>query len=428
MPIVGGPTTGTGLLVGLADDQRGAANAFLDNLNDSLMVTNGSTVASVLIGDLWWNGAVDAGNDFLRGGAASDKIWGDFGTGGDFGVPEGTARPAGVGGDDQLYGADGDDSMYGGAGADFIYGEAGTDLIYGGDGTDYLYGDQTNTLDDLPRGGAERLYGGNGNDYMYGGWLGDTLYGGSDNDYLFGGGSGIEFGLAEADDLYGGAGQDFLYGYDGADTLRGEAGADQIIAGAGNDKAYGGADVDNVAGGAGNDTAYGGDANDRVDGNDGRDSLAGGAGNDVVFGEGQNDKVSGGSGNDTVYGGSDNDTVMGSTGIDVLLGDGGADRFVFADGGASNRDTITDFVRGTDRIALDNDTFRVGSALTASEFRVVATVAELSGIDASDRIVFVRADATLYYDRDGRGGAAASAFATVTGATTLSLSDLTVVD
>jgi Ca2+-binding RTX toxin-like protein len=44
-----------------------------------------------------------------------------------------------------------------------------------------------------------------------------------------------------------------------------------------------------------------------------------------------------------VTGGSGNDVLVGGTGNDILTGGGGFDRFVFAEAGPANVDTITDY-------------------------------------------------------------------------------------
>jgi Ca2+-binding RTX toxin-like protein len=50
----------------------------------------------------------------------------------------------------------------------------------------------------------------------------------------------------------------------------------------------------------------------------------------------------GGAGNDTVTGGTGDDVLVGGTGNDILTGGGGNNRYVFAESGAANLDTITD--------------------------------------------------------------------------------------
>lgn len=54
----------------------------------------------------------------------------------------------------------------------------------------------------------------------------------------------------------------------------------------------------------------------------------------------------------TLKGGAGNDTLNGNGGKDVLVGNGGNDTFVFDTASEAHGDTISDFVRGADRIDL----------------------------------------------------------------------------
>jgi Ca2+-binding RTX toxin-like protein len=92
--------------------------------------------------------------------------------------------------------------------------------------------------------------------------------------------------------------------------------------------------------------------------------LAGPALNDVINGLGGNDTITGLAGNDTLNGGIGNDILDGGVGNDDLIGDAGADRMTGGLGSdifrylaitesgiaAATRDTITDFLVGTDII------------------------------------------------------------------------------
>ena len=103
-----------------------------------------------------------------------------------------------------------------------------------------------------------------------------------------------------------------------------------------------------------------------ITGNSGANRLGGGGGNDIFMGSGGRDVIQGNSGNDRIDGGS---------GSDRLSGNAGSDQFVFKSV-AEARDTITDFVSGSDRIDLSaidavaggaNDTFHF---IGAAEFGV----------------------------------------------------------
>jgi serralysin len=76
------------------------------------------------------------------------------------------------------------------------------------------------------------------------------------------------------------------------------------------------------------------------------DSLTGGAANDTL---------KGGAGNDNLNGKGGNDTLIAQGGADTVTGEAGADVFVFelaSDSTPRSKDTITDFLSGTDIIDL----------------------------------------------------------------------------
>ncbi len=136
------------------------------------------------------------------------------------------------------------------------------------------------------------------------------------------------------------------------------------------------------------------------------DTLDGGSGKDTLIGGEGNDHLIGGLSNDTLLGGDGDDTLIGGNGNDVLTGGTGSDHFVFAvaPNAATNKDTITDFVSGTDELHFNRNVFTglggVG-VLTEAEF-YSGTAAH----DTSDRIIYNMATGALYYDADGTGGVA----------------------
>jgi Ca2+-binding RTX toxin-like protein len=91
----------------------------------------------------------------------------------------------------------------------------------------------------------------------------------------------------------------------------------------------------------------GNDLNNNLTGNAFANNLEGGAGNDTLNGAAGNDQLDGGAGNDVLIGG---------LGTDTLTGGSGADTFVFnllsELGLGANRDVITDFTTGVDKIDL----------------------------------------------------------------------------
>ena len=86
------------------------------------------------------------------------------------------------------------------------------------------------------------------------------------------------------------------------------------------------------------------------------DTMTEAAGNDDLAGGKGDDLLSGGGGADTLAGGTGDDTLQGGVGRDQLAGGAGADTFRFASaaeaGNGANRDRITDFTSGADRIDL----------------------------------------------------------------------------
>lgn len=170
-------------------------------------------------------------------------------------------------------------------------------------------------------------------------------------------------GTVFADYLYGRAGDDFLYGYGGDDLLDGGTGIDVMRGGTGSDTYR----VDNESDralesvGEGTDTVivsngyyalWAGSSIERL-----TTSFTGGAGligNEFanrIEGNIGNDYLKGGAGADTILGFGGDDILFGNAGVDRLTGGAGRDIFVFTDEDHS-RDTITDFVSGTDKIDL----------------------------------------------------------------------------
>jgi Ca2+-binding RTX toxin-like protein len=108
------------------------------------------------------------------------------------------------------------------------------------------------------------------------------------------------------------------------------------------------------------------------------------------------------------------DTLAGGAGNDSLTGGAGADVFLFdtALNAASNTDTIVGFVRGADKIHLDDDVFTSltgGVALTGAQFRTGAGAS--AALTSEQRIIYDQSTGALYYDADGVGGVAAVQFA-----------------
>jgi Ca2+-binding RTX toxin-like protein len=158
-------------------------------------------------------------------------------------------------------------------------------------------------------------------------------------------------------------------------------------------------------------------------------SAADGTGNalaNILTGNAAANLLRGGAGNDALKGGGGNDSLHGGDGSDALRGGDGLDRLVFDRPlGPGNVDHILDFVRGQDKIALENAVFKT---LAAGALAPAAFVVGTAAADASDRIIYDPATGALLYDSDGTGAAAAVQFAVLdTVPTTLAASDFLVI-
>jgi len=153
-----------------------------------------------------------------------------------------------------------------------------------------------------------------------------------------------------------------------------------------------------------------------------------GNGNDNTFiGTTQDDVFVGNGGNDTLTGGDGADTfVFGQVHEQVVTGDDDeVQTYVDTAFNLTGIDTITDFLSGVDKIALNIDQF---TSLTVGSFtadNLVCSVGAAAG-DANDFLLFDTSTGALSYDADGSGAGAAVQFATLTGVTSLSASDIEV--
>jgi Ca2+-binding RTX toxin-like protein len=169
---------------------------------------------------------------------------------------------------------------------------------------------------------------------------------------------------AADDTIFGFAGDDSLPG----GLLAGGGGNDIIFGGAGNDSIVGGMGNDILFGEAGNDTINAGQGNDAASGGDGIDNITGGAGNDNLSGDLGTDRLTGGPDADVLTGGPDADIFVLTTLTDSLV--------------ITGNDTITDFLAGTDKIAIGH-TIPAGSFNTNGPFSIPGTddlATDLSGI------------------------------------------------
>ena len=255
---------------------------------------------------------------------------------------------------------------------------------------------------------------------LIGGGFNDTLTGNNTNNALSGG--------AGNDTLVGGLGDDNLTGGLGLDRFTVASGIDTIT-----DLGAGGVDILTIDAGATANatvtaawkaavtTTNSGVANITTNGlavnlaavitGTGSFNVTNTGIATTLTGSGLVDTLTGGTGNDTVLGGAGNDMLIGKAGNDSLTGGAGSDTFWFdtAANATTNRDTITDFVSGTDKLQ-----FSV-SALTA-----LGTIGQFiandprfwssaTGVahDLDDRLIYNTASGILSYDSDGTGAVAA---------------------
>jgi len=144
-----------------------------------------------------------------------------------------------------------------------------------------------------------------------------------------------------------------------------------------------------------------------------------GSGNElanIITGGAANDMLSGMSGNDVLRGGAGNDTIAGGFGADQLTGGLGADRFDFRTfENAAFKDTITDFVHGTDLIGIDRAAFTAFAADPAGTLDISAFALGIAATTANQHLIYNQASGALYYDADGVGGTAQIQIAALSG-------------
>ncbi|HEX8840587.1 MAG TPA: cadherin-like domain-containing protein, partial [Sphingomicrobium sp.] len=228
-------------------------------------------------------------------------------------------------------------------------------------------------------------------------------------------GPGTFTGTSAADTLSASNFDDTLVGLAGNDTLRGLAGNDVLRGGAGNDLLDGGADMD---------TADYSDATAAV-----RVSLAvttsqntGGSGSDTLVGI---ENLLGSAYGDTLTGDAGANRLNGGGGGDTLSGGVGADTFVFdVLTTTANRDTIKDFVSGTDTIELATGAFSALAGYAAGQLDAGELTLGTAATNASQHLIYDSKTGNLMYDADGSGSGAAVTIAVLTGHPTILASDI----
>ena len=318
-----------------------------------------------------------------------------------------------------IVGTEGADRIEGTDNADTIDGLGGNDILTGGAGND--------TID-----------GGRGHDRMIGGAGDDTYIVDTTNDVIVEGGSGGFDTVLAATQVYilptyveklvfTTGGSHIGYGNAGANVLVGPPSGNAILNGlAGNDTLDDGGARASMNGGEGNDTYIVSNTHDSV--SEAKDHGIDTVQSSISFALPVNVETliltgghaSSGTGNamdNTIIGNAAANTIDGGRGADLLTGGGGADVFVFKTMGKPDPsfDTITDF-GSDDQLRLSLHTFGAlghTGGLDADAFW--AANGARSAHDPSDRIVYDTHTGALYYDADGKGGAAAVEFALLKG-------------
>ncbi len=117
------------------------------------------------------------------------------------------------------------------------------------------------------------------------------------------------------------------------------------------------------------------------------------------------DTLNGAAGIDTLKGGMGKDKLWGGLGSDTLNGGKGVDKYGYMSA-AEGGDIITKFEKG-EKFVFDGEAFGFGNyagKLDADNFKSGKTK---KAADAADHFIYRTSDDTLWFDADGKGGAAA---------------------
>ena len=321
-------------------------------------------------------------------------------------------------------------TIIGNAGDNLLDGKAGNDTLVGGLGDDrYVVdslgdvvveqsGEGTDTVDvALATKGATYVVGSHVENATVASTVAVNLTGNELANTLIGNGA--------ANTLNGGVGDDLLDGKAGNDTLIGGLGDDRYVVDSLGDvvveQSGEGTDTVSVALTKAKTTYLLGinlenatvtsTAAVNLTGNDLANTLVGNAAANTL---------NGGAGDDTLAGGAGNDSLIGGLGGDLF-------RFDAVLNASTNRDTISDFGVGDDRIVLLQSVFSALAERALPEEAFWASATGTAAHDADDRLVYNTSTGALYYDPDGIDGAAAVQFATLTGVPVLTAADFLVV-
>jgi Ca2+-binding RTX toxin-like protein len=118
----------------------------------------------------------------------------------------------------------------------------------------------------------------------------------------------------------------------------------------------------------------------------------------ILTGNTAANKLIGNDGNDTLIGGTGNDTLTGGLGNDSF-------RFTTTANAITNRDLITDFTTGSDKLSFSKGVYagfgNTSTSITSSQFRSGANFT--TAATTTQRFIYNTTTGSLYYDRDGSG-------------------------
>ncbi len=129
------------------------------------------------------------------------------------------------------------------------------------------------------------------------------------------------------------------------------------------------------------------------------------------YGNGTDNTITGTAAADVIEGGGGDDRLTGAGGPDTIAGGAGADTFVF-NFPSEGKDTIGDFVSGTDKLEFSATGFGGGLTAGIDPTAVYGLSADASFASATERFHYDTSTDTLYFDPDGSNpGATAVAIA-----------------
>jgi len=127
----------------------------------------------------------------------------------------------------------------------------------------------------------------------------------------------------------------------------------------------------------------------------------------TIAGNASANQLLGLAGADRLFGNAGDDLLVGGLGADTLSGGAGIDRFSFdVLESTINRDIVSDFDHGTDRIEISRAAFAAfsGSAAGVLDASVLALGTAAATVD--QHLIYEAATGALYYDADGSGAQA----------------------